>query len=166
MSFFGVPNTDLVVEDNGESVYRIRNGKQHFYKIQTSRAGYRMISTKIHGKRRTLLIHRLVALACLPLIDGKAEVNHKDGNKANNLYTNLEWVTKSENIKHAIKSGLLKAVVGKDNTERDKEIKEAFSAGKKTIPELAEIYGLKIGRMRQIVYGTKINTKYVRKSNR
>lgn len=34
------------------------------------------------------------------------ETNHKDGNKFNNNITNLEYCTKSENIKHAIKNGL------------------------------------------------------------
>lgn len=50
--------------------------------------------------------HRLVALTYIPNPDNKAEVNHIDGNKANNMLCNLEWATRSENIQHACDTGL------------------------------------------------------------
>ena len=45
-------------------------------------------------------------MAFIPNPDNKPEVNHKDGNKGNNNYTNLEWVTESENVKHAYETKL------------------------------------------------------------
>ena len=61
-----------------------------------------------NGKRKGFKVHRLVAeLFCKNFLD-KPEVNHKDGIKINNHYSNLEWVTHSENIQHAWDTGLIK----------------------------------------------------------
>lgn len=61
-----------------------------------------------NGLKSKHSIHRLVAKAYLPNIENKAQVNHIDGNKFNNNLDNLEWVTASENGKHAYKLGLSK----------------------------------------------------------
>lgn len=69
------------------------------------------------GVRTTRGVHYLVCLAFngAPPNDGKRyEVNHIDGNKHNNVPENLEWSTRSENMFHALKSGLRK-----DNLEID-----------------------------------------------
>lgn len=57
------------------------------------------------NKQSTHLVHRLVAKAFIPNPDNKPEVNHKDSNRENNIVTNLEWVTSSENKKHALLHG-------------------------------------------------------------
>lgn len=54
----------------------------------------------------TTRIHILVAKHFIPNPMNKPEVNHKDGNKQNNYFENLEWVTRKENNRHAIKNGL------------------------------------------------------------
>jgi hypothetical protein len=55
---------------------------------------------------KTYAVHRLVAQAFIPPVDGKTIVNHIDGNKKNNNVENLEWVTHKENTAHAILNGL------------------------------------------------------------
>lgn len=60
------------------------------------------------GKRKHFKVHRLVAKAFVPNPDGKPHVNHKDGNKKNNSFTNLEWVTDRENKEHSMFMGFLK----------------------------------------------------------
>lgn len=67
------------------------------------------------GIDKTKLIHRLVALAWVPNPEYKPCVNHKDGNKSNNYASNLEWVTQTENVRHAFKNKLMKSVMGEDH---------------------------------------------------
>lgn len=68
--------------------------------------GYLYVSLHFHGMRKKYKVHRLVALHFIPLSVGKTCVNHKDGNKENNIVENLEWCTPKENTEHAIKSGI------------------------------------------------------------
>jgi len=70
---------------------------------------YKQSSIYKNGICTPILIHRLVALAFIPNPENKPQVNHKDGNKHNNRVENLEWCTNSENIKHSVKTGLLKS---------------------------------------------------------
>ena len=64
-------------------------------------SGYQEVILRNKTERKPKLIHRLVAQAFIPNTDGKREVNHKDGNKANNAVSNLEWATPSENQTHS-----------------------------------------------------------------
>lgn len=71
-------------------------------------SSYLQAVLQVDGKRIMPMIHRLVAAAFVDCPDGMTEVNHKDGNKLNNDASNLEWVTRSMNIKHARAIGLQK----------------------------------------------------------
>lgn len=66
------------------------------------------VTLHVGNTRRYAAVHRIVAEAFCPGHDAEHnEVNHKDGNPANNHAANLEWVTRSENVAHAMRHGLL-----------------------------------------------------------
>lgn len=71
-----------------------------------TKAGYPRVQMFNENGFKWQTIHRLVAETYLPNPENKAQVNHMDGNKANNLLCNLEWATPSENQKHACDTGL------------------------------------------------------------
>ena len=64
--------------------------------------GYAMVNLMINGKRKGLAVHTAVARTFLNGYQDGLQVNHKDGNKLNNNLDNLEWVTGSENMQHAV----------------------------------------------------------------
>lgn len=83
--------------------------------------GYTRVKLFIKNNGKRFLVHRLVAENFIPNPKNKPFVNHIDGNKSNNFVENLEWVTSSENVVHAIQNGLrppnviCKRKKGKDN---------------------------------------------------
>lgn len=85
-------------------VYSIRS--ERFLKLQSK--GYQMVGlTKDDGTKANYYVHRLVAAAFCEGYEECLQVNHLDGNKSNNYYKNLEWVTRSENMIHAFRNGLV-----------------------------------------------------------
>lgn len=65
---------------------------------------------------KNFFIHKLVGWEYCTMYPGKTVCNHKDGNKRNNTYTNLEWCTSGENTRHALRTGLTK-IYGEDNAQ-------------------------------------------------
>lgn len=77
-------------------------------KATLHKTGYEYITLKAKGQVKNARIHRLVAEAFIPNPHDYPDVNHIDGNKANNCVWNLEWCSKSHNTNHAIANGLMK----------------------------------------------------------
>ena len=120
---------------------RIRHGSR-ILSGSLHKDGY--IFVTLHGKQHPL--HRLIAEKWSDGYDVTKEVNHKDGNKQNNFVDNLEWVTRSQNQKHAVDSGLqpkpASTYKGKFTAEQREQIKQEWDSGKYSRRELARKYSV------------------------
>lgn len=67
---------------------------------------YPFVNLSSNGVRRTITNHRLVGLAFIPNPESLRDINHKNGIKQDNRVENLEWVSHSDNLKHAIANNL------------------------------------------------------------
>lgn len=67
-------------------------------------ARYLVVLLYKNNKRKMYYVHRLVAEAFCEKQEGKIQVNHKDLNRYNNHYYNLEWVSPKENVMHFVSS--------------------------------------------------------------
>lgn len=96
-------------EENYEvsSLGRIRNKRNEVMKPNLREDGYLWIYLASKTSPNNTSVHRLVAKTFITNPDNKPQVNHKDGNKINNCIENLEWVTGSENVRHAYANGLI-----------------------------------------------------------
>ena len=87
--------------------------------------GYFTCSLKIGGKKITTTVQRLVLEAFVgPPPTPQHEANHKDGNKTNNCPSNLEWVTRQENMDHA--RDVLGVVAGRPRKPRQRDLRQPF----------------------------------------
>ena len=82
---------------------------------------------------KTFNLHRLVAKAFIPNPHNLPCVNHIDGNKQNNCVENLEWCSYSENMRHAVKNGLINFHTEKKKNSDLINIKKATESCKKKI---------------------------------
>ena len=125
-------------------------------RTQIDRHGYEFALLFDGNKNRRFSVHVLVARAFIPNVENKPQVNHIDGNKLNNVVSNLEWVTASENQLHAVAHGLRIEKYG-DANKRTKvsdadirKIRELRKQGAKLQP-LADMFGISMGQVGRIV---------------
>jgi hypothetical protein len=83
---------------------QVKSPKGKILKPALSNSGYYFLNIKNKG----YFIHRAIAFAFIPLVEGKNFVNHKNGIKTDLTISNMEWNTKSENNQHAYDTGLKK----------------------------------------------------------
>lgn len=91
---------------NFGNVKTFYQGKYFNLKPNKDKFGYLRLSLSKNNKSKSFRIHRLVAMMFIPNPYNYKEVNHIDGNKENNHADNLEWCTRSQNVKHAFDMGL------------------------------------------------------------
>lgn len=109
--------------------------------------GYALVTLHKNSKKVSIPVHILVAKSFIDNPENKPEVNHKDGNKLNNHYTNLEWATRLENQQHSV------YVLGKHHAGEKHynakltvavvvKMRELFKTGKYSKTEIGRMFGL------------------------
>ena len=94
---------------------RVKNKADNYILSESLRDGYKSVHLGYYNENnqrldKAIKVHRLVAFGFVQNNDpiNKKIVNHIDGNKLNNHWTNLEWTTIGENNQHAITNNLIK----------------------------------------------------------
>lgn len=118
---------------------------ERILKSRDDKDGYIVVGLTKNGKMKLCKIHRLV-LSSFCGYDNDLHVNHIDGNKQNNHLDNLEWVTCSDNQKHAHKIGIKNQVGSRNNgskltEEKVLEIVELIKKGM-TMRSIAKMYSV------------------------
>lgn len=73
---------------------------KRFLKPCKSNSGYLMVNLCVNGESHIKTVHRLIASAFIANPDSLEFVNHKNEDKTDNRPENLEWVTRSQNVRH------------------------------------------------------------------
>lgn len=129
---------------------------RNMYLTSTPNYGRYLAVTLYDGKKtHRKYVHRLLAETFLPNPGALPCVNHKDGNKYNNILDNLEWTTWSGNTSHAVSLGLIRGRPGERHPNArltDKEIISIREEAKTlTQKELADKYKVSKAHMSRII---------------
>lgn len=154
----GFPGYDV------SSFGRVRSGLSGMLKLRKVRLnswGRPQITMHRYGRLHCFEVHVLVARAFLGAPPAGTEVNHIDGNKRQNFFGNLEYITHLENVDHARRLGLLSR--GPTHPARGERLTDAqveslradFRAGRASKPALAAQSGLSFGGIKKILAGRR-----------
>lgn len=93
---------------NIKSLGAYNNRKEKLLTLENAKSKntyYKRVKLHKNGEVKRFLVHRLVASHFIDNPENKPQVNHIDNDTSNNVYTNLEWCTGSENMKHSRDQG-------------------------------------------------------------
>ena len=99
------PQDPRIEVSNKGNVVSCKRGAPYPLKVMHDRCGYQRVGA---GPQRSYLVHRMVAETWIDNPNNYPQVNHINGDKDDNRAENLEWVTQSQNMRHAYRTGLNK----------------------------------------------------------
>jgi hypothetical protein len=152
--------SDYEVSDTG-LVRRFISGKYRALKLTDNGEGYFHVKLHQMEKVKSIKVHRLVAITFIgPPSEGQT-IDHIDCNKQNNNVSNLEWVSRSENIKRAYKNGLVPPMRGEKagNSILKLDDVKSILASKEPLKVLAQRHCVSISTVSKIRTG--VNWKHV-----
>jgi len=120
--------------------------------------GYEMVMLYKEKQSKKFLVHRLIAQAFIPNPNNLREVNHKDGNRRNNVPENLEWVTSKQNKKHAWDNGMYTHkgechYLSKLTEDKVRKIRQLISEGKMSYTNIGKMFDVTQGTVSSIKCG-------------
>jgi hypothetical protein len=151
----------LIVHEDG-SIHRCTRADKYGVLLSDE---YRLVKFQTHkptgrvffnltwrGHTKSVLVNRVVALALIPNPTNLEQVNHIDGDKANNAKSNLEWASGSDNEKHAHRTGL-KSGRGSANSNAKLNAENVEFIRKSSMPvnELAKMFGVSRSTITNII---------------
>ena len=98
------PQDPRVKVSNKGNVVSCKKGACSPLKIGHNNCGYQ----RVNASRQPQYVHRMVAETWIDNPNHHEQVNHINGDKDDNRVENLEWVTPSQNMRHAFRTGLNK----------------------------------------------------------
>ena len=107
------PQDPRIKVSNKGNVVSCKRGAPYPLKMRHNNSGYQMVHVA-HASSQ--LVHRMVAETWIPNPNHGKQVNHINGDKDDNRVENLEWVTPSQNLCHAFRTGLKKPAGGLEAT--------------------------------------------------
>ena len=102
------PQDPRIKVSNMGNVISHKRGAGYPLKVVHSNSGYQQVAAG-SGSNNKQYVHRMVADTWIDNPNHCEQVNHINGDKTDNRVENLEWVTPSQNIRHAFRTGLNKA---------------------------------------------------------
>ena len=118
-----------------------------------------------YSEQKKFLLHRLVAETFISNPENKPEVNHIDGNKQNNCVSNLEWVTRCENVRHASKNGLMTRVTDEVKHQRKisgEKLKRFCRSRGLTQKDVSNILEISLGTVQSYYTGKRSPKDYMK----
>jgi hypothetical protein len=145
-----VRSLERYIEQKGSKRIYKRKIKPRFLKPHKCGSGYLTVTLSKGEKQSQLMIHRIVAEVFIPCDTANYEVCHNDGNKCNNVVSNLRWDSRSGNfadkIKHGTDANGTKNPMAKLNSQQIKEIRNMEG----TLTEIADKFSVSISHVSNI----------------